>query len=182
VTYPGLLGVLPNGTIESIQADNNSTIQPDVAFRIRKIGEQFAYRTNNSTLYEQDFMDGEDDIDSIVQHQNLELQNDTIIKSDDPVKIAGIIDINHSSYTYFWDFGNGQTSTSEQPSVLYNVPGNYDAVLTYTDSQNQVYMVKQTIVVTDNKSQLQNGDSYGMNVFPNPTQAEVFYKINLEPE
>lgn len=173
VTYPGLLGVLPNGAIESLQADNNSSIQPDVAFRIKKTGDSFPYRTSNTNLYEQNFMDGENDLDSLVQHESLDLPNDTTMISDEPIKIDAVLDINHNSYLYFWDFGNGQTSTSSHPTVLYNIPGNYNAILTYTDTQNQVYTVKQTIVVKRNdKFSYQKNN--GISVYPNPTQSELF--------
>ena len=36
--------------------------------------------------------------------------------------------------TYFWDFGDGNTSTLENPIHVYQSPGDYEVTLTVTDS------------------------------------------------
>ncbi len=36
--------------------------------------------------------------------------------------------------TYHWDFGNGDTSNLQNPSSMFNVPGDYTVVLTITDT------------------------------------------------
>lgn len=35
-----------------------------------------------------------------------------------------------SGSTFFWDFGDGQTSTLENPSIIYTIPGTYTVSLT----------------------------------------------------
>jgi PKD repeat protein len=37
--------------------------------------------------------------------------------------------------TYFWDFGNGLTSTQKNPTVAYKIHGNYKIQLTSTNSK-----------------------------------------------
>jgi hypothetical protein len=37
-------------------------------------------------------------------------------------------------YTFSWDFGNGDTSSEEDPVYAYDEPGTYDVTLTVTDS------------------------------------------------
>lgn len=44
-----------------------------------------------------------------------------------------ILDPTHGTSTYFWDFGNGQTSTQINPSVTYASVGTYNVSLTITD-------------------------------------------------
>lgn len=39
-------------------------------------------------------------------------------------------------YTYYWSFGDGQSSSQQNPSHTYNNAGNYTATLTVTDSNN----------------------------------------------
>lgn len=39
-------------------------------------------------------------------------------------------------YSYFWAFGDGQTSTSANPSHSYTAAGDFDVVLTVTDSKS----------------------------------------------
>jgi gliding motility-associated-like protein len=37
---------------------------------------------------------------------------------------------------YFWDFGNGNTSTNFEPTTIYNTPGSYDVMLAVNDGVN----------------------------------------------
>lgn len=52
---------------------------------------------------------------------------------------------------YFWDFGDGTTSTLESPTHLYPVAGSYTIRLTVTDPNtcNKIDSTQQTIVVSD---------------------------------
>lgn len=43
---------------------------------------------------------------------------------------------NKTELEYAWDFGNGQTSTLETPTLNYVVPGSYDVVLTVSTRNN----------------------------------------------
>jgi hypothetical protein len=45
--------------------------------------------------------------------------------------------------SYLWDFGNGETSTEENPTVIYTQPGSYNASLT-VEPLNEVYYNKLT--------------------------------------
>lgn len=44
-----------------------------------------------------------------------------------------IVDPSHGPATYFWDFGNGQTSNQITPTVIYPSYGTYTVTLTITD-------------------------------------------------
>ncbi len=44
---------------------------------------------------------------------------------------------------WLWTFGNGQTSTSQNPSYSYNSPGNFDVSLTLTNSYNCVSVLSK---------------------------------------
>jgi PKD repeat protein len=48
---------------------------------------------------------------------------------------AGSGDPDGSIASYFWEFGDGVTSTAPNPSHTYAVPGQYVALLTVTDNQ-----------------------------------------------
>lgn len=43
-------------------------------------------------------------------------------------------DLSQNAVSYLWDFGDGSTSTAQNPSHIYNVPGDYTISLTVTDS------------------------------------------------
>ncbi|HEX4668063.1 MAG TPA: PKD domain-containing protein [Chthoniobacterales bacterium] len=47
---------------------------------------------------------------------------------------AGSTDLDGSIASYFWDFGDGATSTSANPQHTYTAPGEYVATLTVTDN------------------------------------------------
>ena len=46
------------------------------------------------------------------------------------------------SLTYQWDFGNGNTSTSENPSATYSAPGTYTVTLTISNGNEQDTEIK----------------------------------------
>ena len=60
-----------------------------------------------------------------------------IINGHDPSESDAIILTNTSSENsnYFWDFGNGKTSTEKSPTAYYAMHGNYNIKLTVTDSK-----------------------------------------------
>ncbi|GAB4406588.1 MAG: hypothetical protein OHK0039_08350 [Bacteroidia bacterium] len=49
--------------------------------------------------------------------------------------------------SYFWDFGNGNTSALPSPGVIYVTPGNYTISLTVSDGSNTDTEVKTAFVV-----------------------------------
>ena len=52
--------------------------------------------------------------------------------------------------TYYWDFGNGQTSTDENPTITYSTPGTYIVRLIAGISSDQCQdTIIQTITVAD---------------------------------
>jgi len=57
-------------------------------------------------------------------------------------------------YTYRWNFGDGQSSTSQNPSHTYSAAGNYVAILTVTDSQSATATNSVSINVTATPGQL----------------------------
>ena len=54
---------------------------------------------------------------------------------------------NATSYT--WDFGDGETSTEENPVHVYGAPGSYDVVLTAKNDAGESANFSQAITVTD---------------------------------
>jgi len=55
-------------------------------------------------------------------------------------------------YTYSWDFGDGQTSTSQNASHTYNSVGVYTATLTVTDSDSNTAQWSTVITVTSSST------------------------------
>ena len=49
--------------------------------------------------------------------------------------------------SYFWDFGDGSSSTSQNPVYTYKAVGSYDVTLTITNSNGCTFSKTQTVVV-----------------------------------
>jgi PKD repeat protein len=52
------------------------------------------------------------------------------------------------SYTYNWNFGDGATSTAQNPSHTYSTAGTYTAKLTVTDSASPANSASSTVTIT----------------------------------
>lgn len=92
-------------------------------------------------------------------------------KEDDPLKPSTVADFDYvmsngsfaptevtftdksaNAIGYSWDFGNGETSTEQNPSVVYTTPGTYEVTLTVTPKEVLHYnkLIKtRTVVVKD---------------------------------
>jgi gliding motility-associated-like protein len=51
--------------------------------------------------------------------------------------------------TWFWDFGNGQTSITQNPAVVYTAPGAYTVTLTITNNTGNDQVVKTNYIIVD---------------------------------
>jgi len=89
--------------------------------------------------------------------------------------------------TYFWDFGDGVTSTLQSPSHIYNSQGNYTVTLNITNSANcsKIYSKTSFIQmyarpVTGFTSVNNNSCSYPVSVaFNNTTTGATSYQWNF---
>jgi PKD repeat protein len=70
-----------------------------------------------------------------------------------------------------WDFGDGNTSAEQNPTHSYTEAGEYQVTLTITNGS--CYSVYQQIIEVGTTSIPDIGDTYGLNIFPNPATDEV---------
>ncbi len=89
--------------------------------------------------------------------------------------LYGIPNTYSANYDYFWDFGDGNTSTQVYPWHQYAAPGTYNVCLTVTDSaqgctDTQCYMYT---VISPTSC---NADFY---LFQDSTNAGVYYAWNM---
>ena len=52
-----------------------------------------------------------------------------------------------SSLTYYWEFGNGQTSVLQNPSVVFSQPGAYTVSLTISDGKESDIKIKDNYII-----------------------------------
>ncbi len=60
------------------------------------------------------------------------------LASHTPTQFSGIAFGGQPPYTYFWDFGDGNTSNQENPSHLYRDVGVYNVTFTITDNHGNM--------------------------------------------
>lgn len=66
--------------------------------------------------------------------------------------VVNMINQSTDANTYFWDFGNGNTSTEESPNETFNTPGTYTITLAVTNAQGCVDTMSVEIVVNTEMS------------------------------
>ncbi|PNX50657.1 MAG: hypothetical protein BV456_06005, partial [Thermoplasmata archaeon M8B2D] len=67
----------------------------------------------------------------------------------DPVIFSGSASGGCSPYSYSWSFGDGGSSTQQNPSHTFNSPGTYTVTLTVTDDADQTDSDTISIVIED---------------------------------
>jgi len=77
--------------------------------------------------------------------------------------------------TYFWDFGDGQTSTEASPVHAYAAPGNYVVKLSSTNDCTTVDRTI-TVVLTSGLSDL--SEKIAVRILPNPTTGD--FRVELD--
>lgn len=70
------------------------------------------------------------------------------VKVGQPVRFTPQISGGFAPYSYEWDFGDGQTSTSSAPSHEYRSPGRYSVTLKVTDDRKNMYSETRKDYVT----------------------------------
>ncbi len=77
--------------------------------------------------------------------------------------------------TWFWDFGDGTTSTEENPTHIYPIAGTYTVTLVITNDCG-ADIFTQTIQATTGVNAIASDDV--ISVYPNPASDVIFIKIN----
>lgn len=84
------------------------------------------------------------------------------------------IEDNNTTNQYFWDFGDGQTATSQTPTHSYDEDGNYTVTLTVTNNcgtQELTTAIDQTSGVNDLQIEEQV-----LRIYPNPASHSVTFE------
>lgn len=77
--------------------------------------------------------------------------------------------------SYTWTFGDGNTSTQQNPFHTYAVSGSYTVCLSVTDQCASDSMCMPLVVVG-----VEDPVANAIEVFPNPTQGDLMYNIQLD--
>jgi len=81
---------------------------------------------------------------------------------------------------WFWDFGDGDTSTETNPVHLYAASGTYQVCLTVSNQYSSDTVCKQ-VTVTGTTAVIEVAESYRCKVSPNPASESVYLSCTLPP-
>lgn len=79
--------------------------------------------------------------------------------------------------TYAWDFGDGNTSTTENPTHVYSAAGTYTVTLTVTNECGTNVITNSVTVSTVGLDEIGNGNSLA--IYPNPNNGTFTLDIML---
>ena len=94
------------------------------------------------------------------------------------VKKISLRDMSTQANTYYWDFGDGDTSTTQSPLHTFLVPNNYNVCLTVTDS-NGCNLNTSCHTISFVTSVKQTEATNNLTIFPVP--ANTFFKVQVPP-
>lgn len=86
---------------------------------------------------------------------------------------------NCASVTYAWNFGNGQTSTLQNPTHVYTTNGTYNVCLIVTGTTANMQTCKDTVckTVLVNATGVKNVHFNALALYPNPTKDQVWVEL-----
>lgn len=116
--------------------------------------------------------------------------NDTIVQTKTdyitvyPNPVAGFVYVQNSfvvdftnisinAVSYLWDFGDGESSTEENPTHVYAQDGSYEVSLTATSDMCGSDIYSETVVI-NTVGIPETSARKKLSVFPNPSDGEVF--------
>lgn len=100
----------------------------------------------------------------------------TLVDPGDEVTFTDLSTGNITSW--FWEFegGNPETSTEQNPLVIYSEPGFYDVSLTISDGVGSQTIVKEDYIEVDNNTSINDVGQNYIDFYPNPTTGLVHLK------
>ncbi len=77
---------------------------------------------------------------------------------------------------WFWEFEGGTPATSaeQNPTIMYDLEGEYDVTLTISDGTNSATLTKEDYIMVEHITNIRNNKIGEIRVYPNPTSALVY--------
>lgn len=114
-----------------------------------------------------------------------ERYDESVMTADFEGDVTSIVEGESVSFTdlssgaitiWFWEFEGGTPATSadQNPTVMYDLEGEYDVTLTISDGTNSTSVTKEDYIMVDHITGIGDNQLDAINVYPNPTTGLVF--------
>jgi len=122
--------------------------------------------------------------DKTIRIGNITIYDDsreTLPCNDDPLFIYGLDGDTTSFVGYWWDYGNGVTSTNSVAKIEYDEPGEYLVKLALTDSSRVTDTLSKIYIKPDcsrlKPSGLNGNPNNIVSIYPNPTTGQIAIEL-----
>lgn len=88
--------------------------------------------------------------------------------------------VNPAGLTYYWNFGDGTTSTSSSPVHTYSLGGTYLVYVITTNQLGKACIYKKKIYVKKGKPKAPTQETGQLSVLPNPASNYSLVKMNVQ--
>ncbi|MEM1323617.1 MAG: S8 family serine peptidase [Bacteroidota bacterium] len=103
------------------------------------------------------------------------------IDLDNEDGMVSFTDQSNNATQWLWAFGNGDTSTEQNPSYTFEEPGTYVVSQTVINADGCTDAAADTIEVTGTiVSTLEEGRDYRLSLQPNPAKDLLFIQLNMD--
>ena len=124
---------------------------PDGALYIIDWGSDFGGSATDSGIYRIDYTQGNP---SPIARASADVTNTAETSLEVNFSSAGTRHPLAKPMTFLWNFGDGQTSTEENPTHLFTAPGQYDVSLTVTDVDGKTAVATVPIIIGNAKPEV----------------------------
>jgi len=98
----------------------------------------------------------------------------TFVVEGESVNFTDLSAGNITSWSWEFEGGDPATSSEQNPTVMYALEGFYDVTLTVSNATSSNTMTKEDYIEVDHITGIPEDGNIGINVFPNPTNGQVF--------
>lgn len=138
--------IMPRGEYEVTSTDDKGNPDAEIAASIDGTGE---YASSTILYVTTDVLGGKSEVVSVGPRRpyaSCDAAPRRVVTGQ-AVGFACTASGGQASYSYSWAFGDGESSTNQNPSHVYAAPGRYDACVTVTDSEQATTQCCVTITV-----------------------------------
>ncbi len=108
--------------------------------------------------------------------------SNTTVSVYSDIEFTDLSENNPTDWDWYFEGGTPETSTAQNPEVMYESPGVYDVELTVTNSAGSNTTLKEDYIVVEDIVSIGDNSESKLSVYPNPASNKVFIQSGSELE